>query len=242
MSDNITAIIVEDSRLARIELKELLKKHPEIKVVSEAENVDSALIEISKHSPDLIFLDINMPEKDGFQLLEELDQLPLVIFTTAYDEYAIKAFEHNAFDYLLKPVSQARFDQTIFKLMPSLRAEKQKTNNKQLNENSQIFIKDGEDCWMIMLNQVYLFEIMGNYTNVYFEDKQPLIYKSLNQIEKNLPAEIFFRANRQQIINLKYIVNVEVWFKGKLKVTLKNKLEVEISRRQSNKFRQMLTF
>jgi two-component system LytT family response regulator len=83
---------------------------------------------------------------------------------------------------------------------------------------------------------------MGNYTSVYFKDKRPLIYKSLNQIEKNLPAEIFFRANRQQIINLKHIVNVEVWFKGKLKVTLKNKLEIEVSRRQSNKFRQMLAF
>jgi two-component system LytT family response regulator len=241
MNDDIIAIIVEDSRLARIELKELLKQHTVIKVVSEAENVDSALIEINKHSPDLIFLDINMPEKDGFQLLEELDQLPLVIFTTAYDEYAIKAFEHNAFDYLLKPISQSRFDQSISKLMPLL-AEKQKSNNKQLNESSQIFIKDGENCWMIMLNQVYLFEIMGNYTSVYFKDKRPLIYKSLNQIEKNLPAEIFFRANRQQIINLKHIVNVEVWFKGKLKVTLKNKLEIEVSRRQSNKFRQMLAF
>ncbi len=238
MKNKITAIIVDDSRLARIELKELIKKHASIKVVSEAENVDTALVEIHKHNPDLIFLDINMPEKDGFELLQELDQCPTVIFTTAYDEYAIKAFEYNAFDYLLKPISQARFDQTIEKLLPQLQTKQQE--NKQLNENSQIFIKEGENCWMVTLKDISLFEIMGNYTKVFFDNKSPLIYKSLNKIEKNLPPELFFRANRQQIINLKHIKNVEVWFKGTLKITLPNGLKTEVSRRQSLKFRQKL--
>jgi two-component system LytT family response regulator len=242
MKNKITAIIVEDSRLARMHLKELLKKHSTIEVVAEAENVDKALIEIQKHNPQLLFLDINMPEKDGFALLEQLDQVPTVIFTTAYDEFAIKAFEYNAFDYLLKPISQQRFDQSITKLMPKLAETQQDSNNKQLNENSQIFIKEGENCWMVNLSQISLFEIMGNYTKVFFQNKSPLIYKSLNKIEQNLPATLFFRANRQQIINIKHIQKIEVWFKGTLKTTLKNGTEVEISRRQSNKLRQMLTF
>lgn len=239
MKANFTAIIVEDSRLARSELMQLLKKHPEIQLVSEAENVNKALIEIKNHNPDLIFLDINMPEKDGFELLQELDQCPTVIFTTAYDEYAIKAFEYNAFDYLLKPISQKRFDASLERLLPQL-TEKQKENRKQLTDSSQIFIKEDEKCWMIELKNISLFEIIGNYTSVFFDDKNPLIYKSLNKIEKSLPPELFFRANRQQIINLKHIKNVEVWFKGTLKITLNNGTEIEISRRQSQQFKQLL--
>ena len=240
MKDKISAIIVEDSRLARIELKELLKKHSTIEVVSEAENVDEALIEIEKHNPCLIFLDINMPEKDGFGLLEELNQIPTVVFTTAYDEYAIKAFDYNAFDYLLKPISQKRFDQTIDKLMPILVEKQSRVDKKQLKEDSQIFIKEGENCWMIKLANISLFEIMGNYTKVFFDNKSPLIYKSLNKIEQNLPQDSFFRANRQQIINLKHITNVVTWFKGSLKITLSHRIEVEIPRRQSNRLRKML--
>lgn len=234
----VSAIIIEDSRLARSELKELLKQHPQIDIVAEAENVDKAIVVIQKHNPALIFLDINMPEKDGFDLLEELDQLPIVVFTTAYDEYAIKAFEHNAFDYLLKPISQSRFSKTIDKLMPIISVKQ--TETKKFNEESQIFIKEGEDCWMVSLNQVSLFEIMGNYTKVFFDNKHPLIYKSLNQVETSLPSDVFFRANRQQIINLKHITNVEAWFKGKLKITLGNGIEIETSRRQALEFRQAL--
>jgi two-component system LytT family response regulator len=240
MKHKITAIIVEDSRLARIELKQLLKKHSTIAVVSEAENVDKAIVEIEKHSPDLIFLDINMPEKDGFALLQELNQIPTVIFTTAYDEYAIKAFEYNTFDYLLKPISQKRFDHSIEKLLPLLHEKQRQTDNKHLTENAQIFIKEGENCWMINLSQISLFEIMGNYTKVFFRDKSPLIYKSLNKIEMILPKAQFFRANRQQIINLKHISNIEAWFKGRLKITLQNGTEIEISRRQSIQLKQML--
>ncbi|MBL4661115.1 MAG: response regulator transcription factor [Alcanivoracaceae bacterium] len=236
----ISAIIVEDSRLARIELQELLKSHPQIEIIAEAENVDKATQLIKQHNPTLIFLDINMPGKNGFDLSESLDQLPIVVFTTAYDEYAIKAFEHNAFDYLLKPISQSRFSKTMDKLLPHLMVKQSDSNEKSLTEKSQVFIKEGEQCWMMSLGQITLFEIMGNYTTVYFDNKQPLIYKSLNQIEKSLPDKLFFRANRQQIINIKHINNVEVWFKGTLKITLKNNIQVEISRRQSIKFRQML--
>jgi two-component system LytT family response regulator len=237
---NITAIIVEDSRLARAELKELLKEYPTIEVVAEAENVDDAYQKIMELNPLLLFLDINLPEKNGFNLLEMLDAVPTVIFTTAYDEYAIKSFEYNAFDYLLKPINKERFQKTVDKLIPHL--EQQEQNISQLTETSQVFIKEGENCWMVILKNIVLFEIVGNYTRVYFEDKKPLIYKSLNQIENRLPNELFFRVNRQQIINLKNIKQVTPWFNGKLKIVLDNGIEVEASRRQSSKLKQNLEF
>lgn len=238
----IRTVIVEDSRLARQELKELVKEHPEIEIVGEAENVDDAHKLIEETKPLLLFLDINMPEKDGFQLLELLDEIPMVIFTTAYDEYAIKSFEYNAFDYLLKPINKERFAKSIKKLLPILEEKNNTSETKKLSEESQIFIKEGEECWMISLKDISLFEIVGNYTRVYFENKKPLIYKSLNQIESKLPDHHFFRANRQQIVNLKRIQNVIPWFNGKLKMTLDNGNEVEVSRRQSQKFKQELEF
>ncbi|MEE9348506.1 MAG: LytTR family DNA-binding domain-containing protein [Flavobacteriaceae bacterium] len=235
----ITAVIVEDSRLARAELKELLKNHPQIDIIGEAENVDKAYKIIQEKNPALLFLDINMPEKDGFELLELLDKIPLVVFTTAYDEYAIKSFEYNAFDYLLKPISATRFAKTINKLIPLLKDKETQTTSKKLITDDQIFIKEGEKCWMVALKDISLFEIMGNYTRVFFEDEKPLIYKSLNQIETQLPND-FFRVNRQQIIRLKSIDKVTPWFNGKLKITLFNGVEVETSRRQALKFRQHL--
>lgn len=239
--ENITAIIVEDSRLARNELKELLKKHPQIELVAEAENVDQAYELINSTQPQVLFLDINMPEKNGFELLEMLDNVPLTIFTTAYDEYAIKSFEYNAFDYLLKPINQDRFSKTIEKVIATI--EKEATEEKPFELHRQIFIKDGEDCWLIRVSEIAVFEIVGNYTRVYFEDKKPLIYKSLNQIEAKLPEATFFRANRQQIINLNHVDKVTPWFNGKLKITIKDSnQEIEVSRRQSYKFKDLLGF
>ncbi|MXN92038.1 response regulator [Flavobacterium sp. Sd200] len=236
----IKVIIVEDSRLARNELKELIKNHAELEVVAEAENVDTAYELITQLRPQLIFLDINMPEKDGFALLEMLDEVPAVVFTTAFDEYAIKSFEYNALDYLLKPINQKRFADAVEKVKTKVEA-KENAVVEYLNENSQIFIKDGEKCWLVKIADIYLFEIVGNYTRVYFKDCKPLIYKSLNQIEERLPQNLFFRANRQQIINLQYIKGVDNWFNGKLKATMQSGDEVEISRRQSTLFKEMLS-
>jgi two-component system LytT family response regulator len=238
----IKTIIVEDSRLARNELKELIKHHPELEVIGEAENVDAAYEMINEMKPHLIFLDINMPEKDGFQLLEMLDDVPVTVFTTAFDEYAIKSFEYNALDYLLKPINEKRFRDAVQKIKEKIDSnEQEKAANHDLTEESQIFIKDGEKCWLVKISEVFLFEIVGNYTRVYFKDSKPLIYKSLNQVEERLPKNTFFRANRQQIINLKYIKSVDNWFNGKLKATMQNGAEIEISRRQSSLFKDMLS-
>jgi two-component system, LytTR family, response regulator len=241
--NNIKTIIVEDSRLARNELRELIKQHPEIDVIAEAENVDQAYDLIQKLQPQLIFLDINMPGKDGFQLLEMLDEVPMVVFTTAFDEYAIRSFEYNALDYLLKPINEKRFADAVEKVKSKLGAQTSDTspNLGLLNENSQIFIKDGEKCWLVKVTDIQLCEIVGNYTRVYFNGNRPLIYKSLNQVEERLPQHIFFRANRQQIINLQYIQSVDNALSGKLAALMQNGVEVEISRRQSVLFKDMLS-
>ncbi|MEC7264137.1 MAG: response regulator, partial [Bacteroidota bacterium] len=164
----IRAVIVEDSRLARNELKELIKLHDDLELIGEAENVDEGVELIHSERPDLLFLDINMPEKDGFELLEMLDEVPITVFTTAYDEYAIKSFEYNALDYLLKPVSGKRFDLALEKVRGQMEARNNQSKAKKLTDGSQIFIKDGESCWLVKIGDIALFEIVGNYTRVYF--------------------------------------------------------------------------
>lgn len=240
---SIKAVIVEDSRLARNELKELLKNHTEIELIGEAENVDLGYELIQKTQPDLLFLDINMPEKDGFELLEMLDNVPITVFTTAFDEYAIKSFEYNALDYLLKPINEQRFAAAIEKVKSKIEGKgEDSSSNAKLTESSQIFIKDGEKCWLVKIGEISHFEIVGNYTRVFFQDNKPMLYKSLNQIEEKLPEGSFFRVNRQQIINTNYIVNVVPWFNGKLKLAMQNGDEVEVSRRQSYLFKDRMSF
>lgn len=236
----IKAVIVEDSRLARNELKELIKKRPEIELLGEAENVDKGFELIQTSQPDLLFLDINMPEKDGFELLEMLDEVPITVFTTAFDEYAIKSFEYNALDYLLKPINEKRFALAVDKVKEKL-VHVAEDNVQRLTGNSQIFIKDGEKCWLVKIGDISHMEIVGNYTRVFFKDQSPMLYKSLNQVEEKLPEKYFFRTNRQQIINTNFIENVVPWFNGKLKLTMQNGEEIEVSRRQSYLFKDRMS-
>src|SRR6056297_2081311 len=243
MSTTIKTVIVEDSRLARNELKELIKTHTQIKIVGEAENVDDGYALILESRPDLLFLDINMPEKDGFELLEMLDEVPITIFTTAFDEYAIKSFEYNALDYLLKPINEKRFAQAMEKVEAKMenKSKPAEAPQERLTGTSQIFIKDGEKCWLVRIDDISHFEIVGNYTRVFFKDEKPMLHKSLNQVEEKLPEHCFFRANRQQIINTNFIADVIPWFNGKLKLTMQNGSEVEVSRRQSYLFKDKMS-
>ncbi len=236
----MNAIIIEDSRLARMELKNLLKAHPEIVVVAEAGNAEEALIEIQKHAPELLFLDIQMPGKSGFELLEALDDVPMVIFTTAYDEYAVKSFEYNALDYLLKPIKEERLAKAVEKVLQTNLPER--SAQSVLDESRQVFVKDGERCWMVRLSDIRLFEVYGNYTRIFFGKNKPLILKSLNSMEARLDSSQYFRINRQQIVNLKWVENVEPWFNGKLKLKLRDGEAVEVSRRQASKLRTLLSF
>jgi two-component system LytT family response regulator len=237
--EKIKTIIVEDSRLARNELKELIKSFPEIEVIGEADNVDSGYELITAKQPDLLFLDINMPEKDGFELLEMLDNVPITVFTTAFDEYALKSFEYNALDYLMKPVSLNRFAKAIEKIKQKLQERVIKAEQK-VEISNQIFIKDGEKCWLVKVADIYLFEVDGNYTKVFFNNQKAILNKSLNQIDKKLPED-FFRANRNQIININFIKNIDLWFSGNLLVQLKDDQKIEISRRQSSLFKEKMS-
>lgn len=239
----VRAVIVDDERLARNELRKLLTEHPHIEVIGEAANADEAIEVIEKLSPDLIFLDIQMPGKTGFDLLTEMQKTPEVIFTTAYDEFALKAFEVNALDYLLKPIDPKRLLDAIQKLQfVEEKPEHILLNRSILSENDQVFVKDGEKCWFVRLSDIRLFESVGNYAKIYFNVQKPLILKSLNALEERLDEKVFFRANRKHIINLRLIEKIEPYFNGGLLVELKGGEKIEISRRQTVKFKEMMSF
>ncbi|MCX6288421.1 MAG: response regulator [Bacteroidetes bacterium] len=242
----ITAIIIDDERLARNELKKLLEQHTEIQIIDEASGVDEGVEKIELARPDLIFLDIQMPGKTGFDLLGELEKAPKVIFTTAFDEFALKAFEVNALDYLLKPIDPNRLSDAIQKLQTEIALEQASilgsSTRGPLTEADQVFVKDGEKCWFVKLAEIRLFESVGNYAKVYFSTHKPLILKSLNALEDRLDEHVFFRANRKHIINLHWIEKIEPYFNGGLLVELKGGEKIEISRRQTVKFKEMMSF
>lgn len=205
------ALIIEDERLARLELRRLLAAHPEVEICGEARTGEEALGLIGELGPDLLFLDIQMPGMTGFELLEQLEDLPAVVFTTAYDEYAIKAFEVNALDYLLKPIVPARLAAALARLRP-------RSSPVRLE---QVFVRDGERCWIVRTGDIYLLESEGNYTRVYFAAERPLIRRSLNALEEQLDPAVFFRAGRKEIVNLKWIDRVDLSVAGGLLVTLR---------------------
>ncbi len=238
------ALIIDDERLARNELKKLLQDFSEIEVIGEAANANEGIEKIEELSPDLIFLDIQMPIKTGFDMLLEIEKSPRVIFTTAYNEFALKAFEVNALDYLMKPIEPKRLSEAIQKLAQSEEKEMAVMNvqNKGLlTANDQVFVKDGERCWFVKLSEVRLFESVGNYAKVFFGTNKPLILKSLNALEDRLDEKTFFRANRKQIINLRMIDKVEPYFNGGLLIDLIGGEKIEVSRRQAVKFKEMMS-
>lgn len=241
-------IIIDDERLAREELKSVLKDFMEISIIDEAQNGDDGIEKINRLKPDLIFLDVSMPGMTGFEMLKKLDEIPYVIFVTAYDEFALKAFEVNALDYLLKPVDIDRLTETIEKLkqkeesdFESSRPSKAIRSDRPLTSEDRVFIKDGEKCYFVKLADVRMLESDGNYVKVYFGSNRPLILRSLNSFEDRLDPSSFFRANRKFIINLEWIEQIENWFNGGLQVELKSGDKIEISRRQAIRFKEMLS-
>lgn len=235
------ALIVDDERLARKELIKLLEEHPSIEIVGEAMNADEADKMIEELNPDMLFLDIQMPGRTGFQLLESLDTVPLVVFTTAYDEFALKAFEVNALDYLLKPIQPERLSEAVHKILEKERQREGRGRDSKLGLNDQVFVKDGERCWFVGLSQIRMFESDGNYIKVYFDNNRPMIHKSLNALDEKLDERAFFRASRKHIVNLSWVESIEPWFNGGLMVKLKGGDKVEVSRRQASKFKDMMS-
>jgi two-component system LytT family response regulator len=242
-------IIIDDERLARAELKSILNEYTEIDVIDEAQNGDEGIEKIKSLQPDLIFLDVNMPGMTGFEMLKKLDSIPHVIFVTAYDEFALKAFEVNALNYILKPVDVDRLNETIEKLKQieelDFQSDSKNTverNKEKLNTSDKVFIKDGEKCYFVKLANVRMLESEGNYVKVHFGSNRPLILRSLNSFEEKLDPNCFFRANRKFIINLDWVEKVENWFNGGLRVELSTGDKVDISRRQAIRFKEMLSF
>jgi two-component system, LytTR family, response regulator len=233
------ALIIDDERLARAEVRRLLDDFNWVKVVGEAENAEQALALIQSRQPDLLFLDVQMPGKTGFDLIEEIrGEMPRVIFTTAYDEFALRAFEVNALDYLMKPITPDRFAAALTRVREEPAALE---NQSALRSSDQVFVRDGERCWFIPVSKIRLLESEGNYTRVRFENQSPLIYRSLSTLEQRLPADDFFRINRQQVVNLHFIERIETWFSHGLKIWLKGGEECEVSRRAARAFRQKLS-
>jgi two-component system, LytTR family, response regulator len=235
------ALIIDDERLARKELKNLLEAHPSIEIVGEAKNADEAEKKIEEFNPDLLFLDIQMPGRTGFQLLESLDWAPMVVFTTAYDQHALKAFEVNALDYLLKPIVAERLSEAVHKVMDKERIKSGRLGEKKLGLEDQIFVKDGEQCWFVNLASVRMFESEGNYIKVFFDTHHPMIHKSLNAVDEKLDERTFFRASRKHIVNLSWVDAIEPWFNGGLIVKLKGGDKVEVSRRQASRFKDLMS-
>ena len=236
------ALIIDDERLARQELKNQLAQHPQIEIVGEAQNATEAKEKIQQLNPDVLFLDIQMPGKTGLELIEEISVLPEVVFVTAYDDYALRAFEVNALDYLLKPVQPTRLAECIKKLIYKDEKENPKKENiTPFNDDDLVFVKDGEKCWFVKLASIRLFESEGNYVRVYFDNSRPLILRSLNNLDQRLNPKSFFRASRKHIINLKWIEGIEPWFNGGLMAKMKGGEQIEISRRQAVKLKDMMS-
>jgi two-component system LytT family response regulator len=229
-------LVVDDSRLARAELIELLKAHREIEVVAEAADVHSAVEAIEKHHIELVMLDIHLPDGNGFDVLEHSEHTPQVIFTTAYEQHAVHAFEVNALDYLLKPVTAERLDAALQKV----KVEHDSVTHPSVTPDSQLFIREGERCHFVKLREISLINVEGNYVRVFFRDQKAFLARSLSYVESKLAGLQFFRANRQQIINLEFVKSIEPTVGDGLQVGLSNGVRVEVSRRQARELKERM--
>lgn len=227
-------LIVDDEPLARRELTRLLAAHPWVEICGEAAHAEEAQAQIGRLQPDLLLLDVQMPGASGFDLLERLELAPRVIFTTAFDQHAVRAFEVNALDYLLKPIEPARLA-TALERARAERAE-QVAAGPALQ---RLFVRDGARCWFVPLDEVSLMSAQGNYVRLHWGEHQPWLARPLVALEQRLDPARFFRANRSQIVNLEHVVEIEAGVNGRLHLILRDGVEVEISRRQARLFRRL---
>jgi two-component system LytT family response regulator len=229
----VKVAIVDDERLARNELRRMLAELPDVEIVGEARNADEAVQLIARSQPDLVLLDVQMPGCDGFGLLERLDDAPAVIFTTAFDQYAVRAFEVSALDYLVKPIPPDRLAAAIAKAQSRLTPV---APAARLGSGRKIFVRDGERCWFVAVEDIVVMSSEGNYTELWFAGHRPMLPRSLAALEDRLDPELFFRANRRQLINLRHVASITAALDGGLTVTLTGGVTVEMSRRQARRF------
>jgi two-component system, LytTR family, response regulator len=249
----IKAVVIEDSRLARHGLIKMLSCHKNIQVLGDADNVDSGLVIIEKTKPDVLFLDIHMPGETGFDLLDKLTYSPKVIFTTAYNEHALRSFEYHVIDYLVKPICRSRLSDAISKIDTGAAIEDSHTMNEQsqanvlscekevLEMNSKLFIKDGDDCHLVIVKDIEYFESCKNYTRLFFHGKSAFIKKPISNVLMRLPEDEFLQVNRQNIISLSKIVHIELSMSDGCDITLESGKILSVSRRNLSELKKRLS-
>lgn len=239
----LKVLVVDDTRLARQELRTLLAGIECVECVGEADDVPAAREAIERLKPDLVLLDIQMPSGTGFDLLEQLDSAPAVVFTTAYDQYAVRAFEANALDYLVKPVVPERLAAAVHKaraLCARAAEDAQAASRAALGADDRVFLRDGEQCWFVALHEINRIVVDGNYARVWFRDEQALLPRSLSALEARLDPALFFRANRNTLVNLRMVKNIDLGVGDGYDLTLRDGSVVDVSRRQARELRERL--
>jgi two-component system LytT family response regulator len=236
----LRVLIVDDTRLARQELRTLLAELADVECVGEADDVPAAQQAIAKLRPDLVLLDIQMPSGTGFDVLDGLDSAPMVVFTTAYDHYAVRAFEANALDYLVKPVVPERLAAAIARARSRRTLGSTEAPRELLGPEDQVFLRDGERCWFVALHEISRIVVEGNYARVWFRDEKAMLARSLSALEARLDPAMFFRANRNTLVNLRMVKNIDLAVGDGYDLTLKDGSVVEVSRRQARELRERL--
>lgn len=234
----LRVVIVDDARLARQELRHLLTAHPQVQVVGEADDVPSARAVIAERQPDLVLLDIQLPSGSGFEVLDGLAPAPAVVFTTAYDQYAVQAFAANALDYLLKPVQPPRLAQALARVQsPSVAPV---ASEERLSADDRVFLREGERCCFVQVGRISRLVVDGNYARVWFDGQSLLLARSLAALEARLPQALFFRANRNTLVNLTLVRGVERGIGDGYALGMADGSTVDVSRRQARELRERL--
>lgn len=239
----LRAMIIDDTRLARQELRTLLADIEGVTCIGEADDVPAGLEAIVRLQPDLVLLDIQMPSGTGFDLLAQLDAAPAVIFTTAYDQHAVRAFEANALDYLVKPVLPERLAAAVARAQARTRhdaAAPEAARRGPLAADDRVFLREGERCWFVALHEISRVVVDGNYARVWFRDEQAMLARSLSALEARLDPALFFRANRNTLVNLRMVKNIDLGVGEGYDLTLRDGSTVEVSRRQARELRERL--
>lgn len=232
----LKTILIDDEPLARSMLQELLENEKDIEIIASCRDGFEGLKAIQELNPDLIFLDIQMPKITGFEMLELLDKPPLIIFTTAFDEYAIKAFEVNALDYLLKPIHPERLEKALQKIRAIQQLE---TNNSierrphsytATEELKRMVVKTNGKIKIIPLNEIYYIESADDYIKIHNEEKYFLKHQTMMRCEQQLPADQFIRIHRSFIVNIAHLHKIELYEKDQYRAILRNDVQLSISR------------